>query len=118
MSTDKPATGPIPIYVRTLPAGVVLDLEALTRLVVGDVLDALLDGDSTDLWDQLLELASPGTAPTPEDRLPYESLVSELTERASSRVPLYGTRALELADQLMRAGRLRGVPGPRDRRAS
>lgn len=114
MSNDRtPITGPIPIYVRQIPAGIVLDLDALTRLVVGDVLDALLDGDSTDLWDQLLELAADGTAPTPEDRLPYEALVSELTERASSRVPLYGGRASELADRLLQAGRLRKVPGPR-----
>ncbi|MFD7978852.1 hypothetical protein [Streptomyces sp. NPDC059071] len=117
MSTDKPATGPIPIYVRTLPAGVVLDLEALTRLVVGDLIDALLDGQSTDLWDLLHEVADEKTAPV-HAKFDREHLEQELTERASSRVPLYGTRALDLADQLMRASRLRGVPAPRDQRAS
>ncbi|MFF9197297.1 hypothetical protein ACF09L_19025 [Streptomyces sp. NPDC014779] len=117
MSNDQPATGPIPIYVRSIPAGTVLDLEAFTRLVVGDVLDALLDGQSTDLWDLLHEVADEKTTRV-HAKFDREQLEQELTERASSRVPLYGTRAVELADQLMRAGRLRGVPGQQDRRAS
>lgn len=112
MPADRtPPTGPIPVYVRTIPTGVVLDLEALTRLVVGDVLDALLDSQSTDLWDRLLDLAAGGMPA--EGRLPYEELVADLTGRASSRVPLYGTAAVTLADQLLRAGRLRTVPGQR-----
>ncbi len=100
-------TGPIPIYLTTTPTAVVLDLDALTRLVVGDVLDVLLHPEDTTAWDRLHELANPTTAPTAEGRLPYEELVDALAEQASSRVPLYGTKALDLAD------RLRALAGPR-----
>ncbi|MDW4900610.1 hypothetical protein RB625_19565 [Streptomyces californicus] len=103
MSDDrKPVTGPIPIYVRTIPTGVVLDLEALTRLVVGDVLDALLAPADTGVWDRLHALADTDRAAV-EGRLPYEELVADLTERASSRVPLYGQAALELMLKLSKA---------------
>ncbi|MFE6103226.1 hypothetical protein ACFVQ4_25160 [Streptomyces laurentii] len=112
MTDPTSTTGPVPVYVRTIPTGVVLDLEALTRLVVGDVLDALLSGEDTDLWDLLHEIADPQTAPL-HTRFDREHLEQQLTERASSRVPLYGTRALELADRLTQAARLRQVPDPR-----
>ncbi|MEU8760704.1 hypothetical protein [Streptomyces sp. NPDC048659] len=115
MSNDKPVTGPIPLYIRTIPAGVVLDLEAFTRLVVGDVLDALLSTEDTSAWDRLQELAD---APAATDgRLPYEELVEQLANAASSRVPLYGKASLELAKRLTQAGGPRPVP-PQIRRAS
>ncbi|MER7047764.1 hypothetical protein [Streptomyces jumonjinensis] len=101
---SEPVAGPIPIYVRTIPAGVVLDLEGLTERVVGDVLDALLDSADTDLWDRLTDLATETRTPE-EGRLPFEELVSDLTERASSRVPLYGTKARVLAKRLTAATR-------------
>lgn len=112
MSDETPVTGPIPIYVRTIPTGVVLDLEALTRLVVGDVLDALLAPADTGVWDRLHALADTDRTAV-EGRLPYEELVAELTERASSRVPLYGPAALELMLKLSRASAPRAVPGQR-----
>ncbi|MGW5928026.1 hypothetical protein ACWF2L_17520 [Streptomyces anulatus] len=112
MSDETPVTGPIPIYVRTIPAGVVLDLEALTRLVVGDVLDALLTPGDTGAWDRLHALADTDRSAA-EGHLPYEELVAELTDRASSRVPLYGPAALELTRKLRRAAAPRAVPGQR-----
>ncbi|MEV7112391.1 hypothetical protein [Streptomyces anulatus] len=112
MSDETPVTGPIPIYVRTIPTGVVLDLEALTRLVVGDVLDALLAPNDTEAWDRLHSLADTDRTAA-EGRLPYEELVAELTDRASSRVPLYGPAALEMSWKLREASAPRPVPGQR-----
>lgn len=116
MSDDlTPVTGPIPIYVRTIPAGVVLDMEALTQCVVTDVLGALL-GDDTALWDQLHEVAEmtpPDSAPRPEGQLPFEELVAALVAVSSSRIPLYGAAALELTRKLRQAAAPRAVPGQR-----
>ncbi|MGW5852139.1 hypothetical protein ACWFQ8_30040 [Streptomyces sp. NPDC055254] len=112
-----PSTGPVPIYVKAIPGGVVLDLAALTERVVCDVLDALL-GPDTGLWDQLHEVAdlTPETARAEAEkgRLPYEELVAALAERASSRVPLYGPAAvLALIAKLRRASSAGTVPGQR-----
>lgn len=118
MSDDRtPATGPAPIYVKTIPGGVALDMAALTERVVCDVLDALLGPDTT-LWDQLHEVAelTPETAAVEAERgrLPYEELVAALAERSSSRVPLYGAAAvLALIAKLRRASRSRTVGGQR-----
>ncbi|MEU2135331.1 hypothetical protein [Streptomyces sp. NPDC018352] len=113
-SDDRtPITGPIPISIEVTPTAVVLDMAALTRLVVGDVLDALLDPQETGLWDRLTELADVERA-SEEGRLPYEELVADLAERASSRVPLYGYRGRELADRLLRVSGLRPVPSQRE----
>ena len=117
MSDDQThITGPIPVYVRITPAAVVLDLEALTRLVVGDVVDALLDPADTGLWDRLHELADTERATPEEGRLPYEELVAALADRASSRVPLTPGRARDLATTLrMLADRLT-IPRQQDGR--
>ncbi|MYX16884.1 hypothetical protein GTY67_26405 [Streptomyces sp. SID8374] len=114
---QKPVTGPIPIYVRTIPTGVVLDLAALRDLVIGDVIDALLDPADTGLWDRLHELADLGMADMPhvpmEGRLLTENLIADLGERASSRVPLYGPAALELTRKLRAAAAPKAVPPQR-----
>jgi hypothetical protein len=89
-------------------------MTALTRLVVADVLDALLDEQDTGAWDRLHELADTTAAPTPEGRLPYEELVAALADRASSRVPLYGHRAREFAERLLLVSGPRPVPSQRE----
>lgn len=116
MSADPtPITGPIPVYVRVTPGAVVLDMEALTRIVVGDVIEALLDPQDTGLWDRLHELADTERIPE-EGRLLTEELVADLAERSSSRVPLTVPRARDLATTLrMLADRLT-VPQQQDRR--
>ncbi|MER6191813.1 hypothetical protein [Streptomyces cyaneofuscatus] len=115
--TDNPnTTGPIPVYVEVIPTAVVLGLDALTRLVVGDVVDALLDPADTTLWDRLHELADTERATPEEGRLPYEELVAALTDRASSRVPLTPGPARDLATTLrMLADRLT-IPRQQDGR--
>ncbi|MFD8577209.1 hypothetical protein ACFV1H_17990 [Streptomyces virginiae] len=101
MCESKPVTGPIPIHVGRIPGGAQLDLAALTRLVVGDVLDALLQGDDTTLWDLLHEVAAPSAGAA--ERLDREELEQQLVERASSRVPLYGPAAKRLAASILTA---------------
>ncbi|MFI8865308.1 hypothetical protein ACIGNW_00090 [Streptomyces sp. NPDC053707] len=118
MSDDqKPVTGPIPIYVRTIPTGVVLDMAALRDLIVGDVIEALLDPSDTGLWDRLHELANMGMADMPqvpmEGRLLTEELVADIGERCSSRIPLYGTAGLELTRKIREASAPRAVPQQR-----
>jgi hypothetical protein len=111
MSTDDqttPITGPIPIYVKAIPGGAALDLSAFAALVVGDVLDQLLNPEDTHVWDRLHELAE--GEPATDGRLPFEELVADLAERCSSRVPLYGPAALELTRRLAVAVAPRAVP--------
>ncbi|RLV66301.1 hypothetical protein STAN_1822 [Streptomyces sp. CBMAI 2042] len=111
MSDDRtPVTGPIPIYVRTLPAGVVLDMEALTRLVVGDVINELLNAEDTTAWDLLHEAAEP----VGQEQFSTELLEQHLAERASSRIPLYGPAALELTRKLRAAAAPKAVPPQRE----
>ncbi|MFE1348184.1 hypothetical protein, partial [Streptomyces sp. NPDC058757] len=62
----------------------------------------------TSSWDRLQELAQEPTAT--DGRLPFEELVETLVEATSSKVPLYGTRALDLAQRLARAAGVKPVP--------
>ncbi|NUK12314.1 hypothetical protein HRW18_30935 [Streptomyces lunaelactis] len=117
MSADR-IDGPIPIHVRAIPAGVVLDMEALTRLVVADVLELLLAADDTSWWDRLHQLADRETDTGPVEGRPegeFEWLVSELAERSSSRVTLYGAdKVLELTRLLREAVAPKSVPSQRE----
>lgn len=123
MPADNPIPGPIPIYVRATPGGVSLDLEAFTKAVVEDVLQALLEKPEKDpeyvsTWDLLHEVAelTPETAAIEAERgrLPYEELVAELTARSSKRIPLYGEAAVvKLIAKLRRAVRRRDIPQQR-----
>lgn len=111
MADDRtPITGPIPIRVVAIPGGAALDMSALTQLVVQDVVEALLASD--DLWDRLNQLSMPGAVdPT---RLPFEELVSDIAERCSSRVPLYGAERVLLLTRALRAAVApKGIPGQR-----
>lgn len=110
MSDDQtPITGPIPVYVRTLPTGVVLDLAALRNLIIGDVIDELLHAEDTTAWDLLTQAADPEA--TGEST--REELEQHLAERASSRIPLYGTAGLDLTRKIRQALAPRAVPGQR-----
>lgn len=119
MDDDRtPITGPIPIYVRPIPGGAVLDMDALTRLVVADVLELLLASDDESWWDRLHQLADRATDNTPVEGRPegeFEQLVAELAERSSSRVPLYGRDAvLKLTRLLHAAVAPKAVPTQRE----
>lgn len=109
--------GPVPIHVRPIPAGVVLDMEALTRLVVADVLELLLSADDESWWDRLHQLADRETDNGPVEGRPegeFEWLVSELAERSSNRVTLYGReRVLDLTRVLRAAVAPKAVPSQR-----
>ena len=110
MSADQtPVTGPIPVYVRTIPTGVVLDLAALRDLIVSDVIDELLHAEDTTAWDLLAQAADPEATGAST----REELEQHLAEHASSRIPLYGPAALELTRKLRAAAAPRAVPAQR-----
>jgi len=108
-----PIDGPLPVGVIAIPGGAALSLNAFAAAVIGDVLDALLNEQDTSLWDRLHELADTTAPPTPEGRLPYEELVADLADRASSQVPMYGGAALELTRRLREAVAPKAVPTQR-----
>jgi len=110
---QTPIPGPLPVGVTPIPGGAALSLNAFAAAVVGDVLDALLDPQDTTLWDRLTELADTTAPPTPEGRLPYEELVADLADRASSQVPMYGGAVLELTRRLRAAVAPKSVPAQR-----
>ncbi|MFD0358409.1 hypothetical protein ACFVHW_32455 [Streptomyces sp. NPDC127110] len=116
MTEKPPVTGPIPLHVRHAPSGAVLDLSALSTLVVQDVLELLLSTDDPSWRERLDELAEM----TPEQKheqeeagvLAYEQLVQDMAEAVSSRVPVYGPAVARLASALLVAAR-RSVPTQR-----
>ncbi|TLQ43454.1 hypothetical protein [Streptomyces marianii] len=112
--------GPTPFYLRPIPGGARLEMDGLRRQVVEDVLSLLLDTDDVSFWDRLTELANPEEGATPDDmRLPYEELVSDLAERCSYRVPIYGReRLIELSRRLREIAAPKSLPGQQGRRAS
>ena len=119
MSADR-IDGPTPFHIRAIPGGASLDMDGLTRQVIGDVLDALLDTDDTSFWDRLTELADPPKGATANDmRLPYEEFVSDLAERCSFRVPIYGReRLIEVSRVLRTIAAPKPLPEQQDRRGS
>lgn len=120
MTDDRtPVPGPIPVRVVTTATGAALESESLRRLIVEDIVAALLDGDDTTLWDRLHQLADPTPADVrPGDTTDRDDLIVDLAERCSSRIPLYGTAAIELTRRLRTAVAPRPIPGQQDRRAS
>lgn len=102
MTPRTPVDGPYPVHVEQIPAGVTLDVEALVRRVVADVVELLL-GDRFDDFERIAE-CRPATDP---ERLMTEQLVAELVAETATRIPVYGAQVLALAD------RLRELAGPR-----
>jgi DNA-binding CsgD family transcriptional regulator len=109
---DRPVGGPIPVHVRVTPSGPALDMSALQRHIVTDIVEALLRPDDTDLWDRLHELAEPAAAS--DSKVPFEEFVADLAECTSSLVPLYGTAAVQLTRALRAAAAPKPVPSQRE----
>ncbi|MFH9403317.1 hypothetical protein ACH4JS_26730 [Streptomyces sp. NPDC017638] len=92
----RPAvTGPLRIYVRRIPAGVLLDLEHfLTRS-----LTAIADDE--DLLALLLEYAADRAEPRAHDGYaPEQLLLERIAEAVGYEVPVYGGEVAALADRL------------------
>lgn len=104
MSDSTLIPAPIPVAVRPIPGGSRLLLDKFAQSVIEDVLDSLLSTDpDVDLYERLVELAElthEQRAALPEYRMPYEELVADLAQRASTHTHLYGERGLELAERL------------------
>lgn len=107
MPEQPPVDGPVPVRVRNIPGGVVLDMQALSTLVVQDVLELLLSTDTPSWRERLDELAeqTPEQARADEARgiLAYEELVRDMSDAVSSRVPVYGRQVYALAAELLKA---------------
>jgi hypothetical protein len=101
MTNNVPVSGPFRISVEPIPTGVTLDVEPFVQHLVHDVIAALL----TDTYaDRLAELydAQPRDPHAVEraGELRFESLVADLVETVSTRMPVYGLQALALAGRI------------------
>lgn len=107
MPDQTPVDGPIPVHVRPAPGGASLDMQALSRCVVQDVLELLLSTEQPAWRERLDELdeQTPEQARADEARgiLAYEQLVEDMTDAVSSRVSLYGPAVYRLAAALLKA---------------
>jgi hypothetical protein len=101
MTTHTPVDGPYRITVESIPAGVTLDVEPFVDAVVTGVVKALLTDTFADRLDALHDAQprDPHTIERPGD-LPFESLVADLVEVVSTRLPVYGLQALRLAGRI------------------
>ncbi|MFC9681333.1 hypothetical protein [Streptomyces sp. NPDC056948] len=88
-------TGPYRLYVRSIPAGAVLDVEHYLTAV----LETLTD--NPDLLDLLLEMAEDrGQAREHDGWEPEQLIVEKLTLALGYELPLYGPAVAGLADRL------------------
>ncbi|WP_372352599.1 hypothetical protein [Streptomyces sp. KL116D] len=92
----RPAvTGPFPIYLRRIPTGVVLDLEAYFEHVVTTI------ADDEELLALLLEFADDrGSAGAYDGHAPEKLLVEQIGDRVGFSVPVYGEKVQALAERL------------------
>ncbi|MEV6105746.1 hypothetical protein AB0M28_13665 [Streptomyces sp. NPDC051940] len=90
-------TGPHPIYVRPIPAGAVLDVEAYATALVLYL--------AREEVDALAEIADAYDANRPHDgHRPEAFLVEQLVARISTDLPVYGGQVLQLAERLRQIG--------------
>lgn len=111
MTDHSPVTGPFRITVESIPAGVMLDVEPFVRALLVDVVD-ILSGEQIDTINEIAD-ADPAD-PHGEERLAAEHLVEMLTERLSTRMPVYGSQVLALAERLRVLGLPKAVPAQRE----
>ena len=101
--TDQttPVDGPYRITVESIPTGVTLDVEPFVQGVVEDVIEALLTDTFADRLAELYD-AQPRDPHAIEraGELRFESLVADLVETVSTRMPVYGLQALRLAGRI------------------
>lgn len=100
-SPVTPVDGPFRITVEQIPTGVTLDVTPFVQHVVEDVVKALLTDRFADRLDALYEPRprDPNAVEQPGD-LPFESLVADLVDVVSTKVPVYGLQALALAGRI------------------
>ncbi|WP_394425522.1 hypothetical protein [Streptomyces sp. SGAir0957] len=107
----RPAiTQPFPIYLRRVPVGVFLDLEAYFEHVITTI------ADDPDLLDLLLEFAEDrGTSGQYDGHAPEKLLVERLGSAVGYEIPLYGDKAAKFADRLRAAAPAPAVVVPAQR---
>lgn len=109
-----PVDGPFRIYVEAIPRGVALDVEALVRHVVQDVVELLLSEKYGDRFDGLADAQARDARliERPGD-LPAESLVADLVDEVDTKLPVYGAQARYLGEALRAHTAPKAVPGQR-----
>ncbi|MER6605816.1 hypothetical protein ABT282_07835 [Streptomyces sp. NPDC000927] len=110
MTTDLTPT------VEIAPRKVILDVTALTRLIVSDIIDTLLKPGDTREWDLLHQIADP-------DRLTNgqnirERLEQELADQSTSRITMPHSKARALAEQISLASGSIKMPHQRNPEAA
>lgn len=91
-------TGPLPIYMRRVPTGVFLDLEAYFEHAITTI------ADDPELLDLLMEFAEDrGTSSSYDGHAPEKLLVERLGSAVGYEIPVYGDRVAAFADRLRAA---------------
>ncbi|MGW2937628.1 hypothetical protein ACWDA7_38785 [Streptomyces sp. NPDC001156] len=104
-------TGPYRLYVRRVPAGVMLDVEHYLTATLETL------ADNPDLLDLLLEMAADrGQARQRDGWEPEQLLMEKLTAALGYELPLYGGELAQLVDQLRAAAPAPVVQIPAQRR--
>lgn len=110
----EPAPVPGPVCVAGLPGKVTLDVDALVRNNVADILDLLADEFADDLAEYADQTSRPADRFAPEV-LRTEELVDRLVERLATRVALTPQQALRMSERVreLAVTRLPQVPAQR-----
>jgi len=109
----RPAiTGPLPVYVRSIPTGAMLDLESYLTATL------ITLADNPDLLDLLMEIAEDrGEARAHDGWEPEDCLVEKLCAALGYELPLYGPAVVRLADRLRAVAPAPAVVIPGQRQA-
>lgn len=111
----EPAPVPGPVYVAGLPGKVTLDVDALVRANVADLLDLLADEFADDLAEYADQSPRPAADRFAPEVLRTEELVDRLVERLATRVALTPSQALRVSEQVreLAVARMPRVPAQR-----
>lgn len=114
-AAQRPVSGPFPIDVESIPAGVTLDVEKFVLTTVVDVLDKLLGDEFGERFDEVRDASpsDPHAVQRPADLL-FESLAADLTAEVGTKMPVYGAQVLRLAERLRLLAQPRPVPAQRE----
>jgi len=109
-----PVDGPFRLYAEAIPAGATLDVASFVESVVHDVVELLLTDEYGDRLDELAEAqpADPHEVQRPSE-LRFESLVADLVDATSTKIPVYGAQVLRLAEALRKIAVPKPVPTQR-----
>jgi hypothetical protein len=97
-----PVDGPYAIHIEDIPTGVTLDVSAFVTDLVVELAQGALASDFLDIVEMYESAAGH------DGHAREQLLVEQLVERLRTRIPVYGTQGVRLADSI-RAGSLRAL---------